>query len=65
MANPKSQQFKLTKAHITADRFGGFENKFFDVKNQVAEIKNISPDDAAMKTTENFFNLFTRAKRDI
>lgn len=33
--------------------------------NQVAEIKNISPDDAAMKTTENFFNLFTRAKRDI
>ena len=38
MANPKSQQFKLTKAHITADRFGGFENKFFDVKNQVAEI---------------------------
>ena len=38
MANPKSQQFKLTKAHITADRFGGFDTKFFDVKNQVAEI---------------------------
>ena len=38
MANPKSQQFKLTKAHITADRFGGFDPKFFDVKNQVAEI---------------------------
>ena len=38
MANPKSQQFKLTKAHISADRFGGFDNKFFDVKNQVAEI---------------------------
>ena len=38
MANPKSQQFKLTKAHISADRFGGFENRFYDVKNQVAEI---------------------------
>ena len=38
MANPKSQQFKLTKAHISADRFGGFDKKFFDVKNQVAEI---------------------------
>ena len=38
MTNPKSQQFKLTKAHISADRFGGFENRFYDVKNQVAEI---------------------------
>ena len=38
MANPKSQQFKLTKAHISADRFGGFDKKFFDVKSQVAEI---------------------------
>ena len=38
MANPKSQQFKLTKAHISADRFGVFDKKFFDVKNQVAEI---------------------------
>lgn len=38
MANPKSQQFKLTKAHISADRFGGFDKKFYDVKSQVAEI---------------------------
>ena len=38
MANPKSQQFKLTKAHISADRLGGLENRFYDVKNQVAEI---------------------------
>ena len=38
MANPISQQFKLTKAHITADRFGSFDKKFYDVKSQVAEI---------------------------
>ena len=33
--------------------------------DQVAEIKNISIDEAATTTTENFFNLFTRAKCEI
>ena len=33
--------------------------------DQIAEIKNISSDEAALITTENFFNLFTRAKHEI
>lgn len=31
-------QFKITKASFTADRIGGFEELFFDIKNQIVEI---------------------------
>ena len=34
----KSSQFSITKCEITADRFGGFEEKFFDVKTSVIEL---------------------------
>ena len=34
----KSSQFSITKCEITADRFGGFEEKFFDVKTSVLEL---------------------------
>ena len=33
-----SSQFSITKCHITADRFGGFDRKFYDVKTQVIEL---------------------------
>ena len=33
----KSSQFSITKCEIT-DRFGGFEEKFFDVKTSVLEL---------------------------
>ena len=33
--------------------------------DQIAKIKNISSDKAALITTENFFNLFTRARHEI
>tara|TARA_B100001057_G_scaffold190156_1_gene190923 strand:+ start:6227 stop:7564 length:1338 start_codon:yes stop_codon:yes gene_type:complete len=31
-------QFQITKASFTADRIGGFETTFFDIKNQIVEI---------------------------
>ena len=34
----KSQQFKITEAAISADRMGGFEASFFDVRTSVAEL---------------------------
>ena len=30
----KSSQFSITKCQITADRLGGFDKKFYDVKTQ-------------------------------
>ena len=33
-----SSQFSITKCHITADRLGGFDKKFYDVKTQVIEL---------------------------
>ena len=34
----KSSQFSITKCQITADRLGGFDKKFYDVKTQVIEL---------------------------
>ena len=34
-------QFKITKASFTADRIGGFEELFFDIKNQIVEINMV------------------------
>lgn len=33
-----SQQFKITRCDITADRFGGFDGRFYDVRQNVLEI---------------------------
>ena len=33
-----SSQFSITKCHITADRLGGFDKKFYDVKSQIIEL---------------------------
>ena len=33
-----SQQFKITEASISADRFGGFGSNSFDVRTSVAEL---------------------------
>ena len=34
----QSQQFKITEAAITADRIGGFNANFFDVRTSIAEL---------------------------
>ena len=33
----KSQQYKITEALISADRFGGFSALSFNVQNQIVE----------------------------
>ena len=37
MAQPRSE-FQLLEASVTADRLGGFDARFFNVKNQIVEI---------------------------
>ena len=34
----QSSQFSITKCHISADRFGGFDRKFYDVKANVIDL---------------------------
>ena len=34
----QSSQFSITKCQISADRFGGFDRQFFDVKANVIDL---------------------------